>query len=81
MVYLVVVAAVVAGLVTAAVGAWRTGIFVMGLAFAFALVMRAILPDERAGMLRVRRKLVDLVTLFVTSGLLLVLALVVPHRR
>ena len=42
--------------------------------------MRMVLPDDRAGMLRVRRRLIDLVTLAMCSGLLLSLAVLIPNR-
>lgn len=80
-VYLVVLGSVLVGVGIAAAGAWRTGCTVMGLSFAAAFVMRMLLPDERAGMLGIRRRLVDLTTLAVCSGLLLVLAAVIPARR
>lgn len=80
-VYLVVVAALVLGIVVVALGGWRTGVTIMGLSFAVAFVMRAALPDGRAGMLRVRRRLLDAAMLAVCSGVLLVLAVVIPNHH
>jgi hypothetical protein len=79
--FLICVGMVLAGLVLVAFAPWRSGITVMGLAFALAFVMRMVLPDERAGMLRVRRRLLDLFVLAMCSGLLLGLAVVIPNRQ
>ena len=78
--YLVCVGMVVVGLGAVALGAWRSGSTLMGLGFGLAFVMRMVLPDDRAGMLRVRRRLIDLATLGVCSGLLLALAVLIPNR-
>jgi hypothetical protein len=79
-VYLVVAGLVVAGLVAVAVGQWRGGVTTMGASFVLAFVMRAVLPDERAGMLRVRRRVVDLVALALCATILLTMAAVIPVR-
>ena len=73
-VYLVVLAGIAAGLATIAYGAWRSGTYLMGAAFGLAFVFRAILPDQRAGMLRVRRRFVDLVALAVCCSGMIMLA-------
>lgn len=78
--YLVSTGFVLAGLVLVAIGPWREGATLMGVGFAVAFVMRLVLPDERAGMLRVRRRLVDLATLALCSGLFLTLAVIVKSR-
>jgi hypothetical protein len=79
-IYLVCVGMLAAGLVVVAIGKWRTGSTVMGLAFGLAFVMRMVLPDDLAGMLRVRRRLIDMLVLATCSGLFLVLAVVIPNR-
>jgi TctA family transporter len=79
-VYLIVVGMLVAGLVLVAFNAWRVGVFVVGLGFGLAFVMRLILPDHRAGMLRVRRRFLDLATLAMCSGVLLAMAILIPNR-
>jgi hypothetical protein len=81
LVYLVVVGTLLAGLVVVVAGAWRTGVTIMGVAFVVAFVARAILPDERAGMLRIRRRVVDLTTMAMCGGGMLVLAAVIPAGR
>lgn len=79
--YLVVVAGLAVGMVVVALGAWRTGVTIMGLSFALAFVMRAALPDGRAGMLRVRRRLLDVAVLALCGAVLLLLAVVIPNRK
>ena len=80
-VYLVVTSALLAGLVVVAFGAWRSGVIVMGIAFGVAFAFRAVLPDDRAGMLRIRRRFVDLTTMGVCSAGMLVLSVVVARGR
>ena len=52
----------------------------MGAAFGLAFAARAVLPDERAGMLRIRRRFVDLTAMAICCGGMLVLAAVIPYR-
>lgn len=77
-VYLVVVGGVLAGLILVAAGAWRTGIATMGASFGLAFAGRAVLPDERAGMLRIRRRFVDLTAMAICCGGMLTLAIIIP---
>lgn len=78
--FLAVLATLLVGLVIAAAGPWRSGVSLMGAAFGLAFVARAVLPDERAGMLRIRRRFVDLVTMLGCCVGLLVLAAAIPNR-
>lgn len=78
-IYLVVVSIMLVGLGTVAAGAWRSGTVVMGASFGLAFVSRAVLPDERAGMLRVRRRFVDLTALALCCIGMLVLAAAIPE--
>jgi len=80
-VYLSVVAAVLVGVAVAATGAWRLGVTIAGGSFVVAFVARSVLPDERAGMLRIRRRFVDLSTMGLCALGMLVLATVIPSRR
>ncbi|MGI8577095.1 MAG: DUF3017 domain-containing protein [Nocardioidaceae bacterium] len=80
-VYLIVLALVFIGLVLIVAGAWRTGVTLMGVSFGIAFVMRSVLPDDRAGMLRVRRRYIDITTLVLCSAAFLVLAVIVPSRK
>ncbi|MDQ3095825.1 MAG: DUF3017 domain-containing protein [Actinomycetota bacterium] len=79
-VYLIVMAVLLIGLGTVVFGAWRTGILLMGGSFGLAFAFRAVLPDGRAGMLRVRRRSFDLVVLAVCCTGTIVLATVIPTR-
>jgi hypothetical protein len=80
-VYLSVLAAVLTGIAVAATGAWRLGITMVGASFCVAFLARSVLPDERAGMLRIRRRFVDLTTIAFCALGMLVLAAVIPGRR
>ena len=79
-VYLSVVAVVLAGVVTVATGAWRSGVTLMGISFCIAFIARLLLPEHRAGMLRIRRRFVDLTTMGICAVGMLVLAVVIPNR-
>jgi multisubunit Na+/H+ antiporter MnhB subunit len=79
-VYLSVVAAVLFGMAVAAGGAWRQGVTIAGMSFVVAFVARSVLPDERAGMLRIRRRFVDLTTMGLCAAGMLLLAAVIPNR-
>lgn len=79
-IYLCVLAAAIGGVVTAAVGPWRSGISWLALAMLAGAAARVALRTEDAGMLEVRRKSFD-VTIMVTFGvLLLVLAATIPDQ-
>jgi hypothetical protein len=77
--YLVALALAVLGIALAAADRWRIGMTTLGLAFVLAFVMRAVLPDDAAGMLRVRRRLVDLAILALCAGGILILTVAVPN--
>ena len=64
MVYLIIVAVTAVGLLVVAFGPWRRGIALIGLGLLFGALMRTLLRDRNAGMLRVRRhKWVDVAML------------------
>jgi predicted nucleic acid-binding Zn ribbon protein len=79
-VYLAVVALALVGLAFTIAGAWRTGVSWLGAGLVLGAVCRLVLPERRAGMLRVRRKAEDVVMLMVAGGALLVLAVVIPNQ-
>jgi Protein of unknown function (DUF3017) len=79
-VYLLVVAMTVAGLGITVAGAWRTGVGWMGAAMLLGALARAVLSERGAGMLRVRRRWSDVLTLTVVGVALIVLAVVVPEQ-
>jgi len=81
MVYLIVVAVSVVGLVIVAIGPWRRGVALIGLALLLGALMRALLRDRDAGMLRVRRnRWVDVLMLAGVGTALILLASVIPNQ-
>ena len=60
---------------------FRIGAILLALSVLWAFVLRWALPDASVGLLRIRRRRVDLTVLATLGTLLMVLALVVPHRR
>lgn len=81
LVYLLVVATTGVGLVVVALGPWRRGVMLMGAALVVGAVMRALLSENEAGMLRVRRnRWIDLLMLAGVGAALVVLAVVIPDQ-
>ncbi len=76
--YILVALAATAGLGIVAFGPWRTGLTVIGSALVAGGVARMLLPDELAGMLKVRRKSLDVLLMVGLGSALIVLAQVVP---
>lgn len=72
--YVLVVAFVVAGLVLIAIERWRRGLVVIGAGVGVAAVLRAALPDRRAGLLRVRGRIFDTTVLVLTAVAVLIIA-------
>ena len=79
-VYLLVVAMTLVGLGITVAGAWRTGVGWMGAGLLVGALARAVLSERGAGMLRVRRRWSDVVTLTIVGVALIVLAVVVPEQ-
>jgi hypothetical protein len=77
-VYLGVLVATIVGVVVVALGEWRAGLTTIGVAVLVGGVARLLLPDASAGMLGIRRKLIDVLTLLALGGALVVLAAVIP---
>jgi hypothetical protein len=75
---LVVLGIVGTGLVVLAVGHWRQGLVMMGLALIGAGVLRVLLPVRRVGFLAVRSRPVDLLLTAGPGLVLTVLALTIP---
>lgn len=81
MVYLIVVAISLVGLLVVAFGPWRRGVGLIGVALLFAALLRALLRDRDAGMLRVRRhRWVDVIMLGGVGTSLILLATVIPNQ-
>jgi uncharacterized membrane protein len=58
---------------------FRFGAILISLSVLLAFILRLRLPDSAAGLLRVRRRRVDLTVLATLGTFLLILALVVPQ--
>lgn len=72
------VAVLAAGIAQIALGSWRLGSAVVGGSALLAMALRLVLSDERAGMLAVRGKAVDVVTMLALGIGVLVPAVLVP---
>jgi multisubunit Na+/H+ antiporter MnhB subunit len=79
-VYLGVLGLTLVGLVITIAGAWRTGVSWIGSGLVLAAAARLVLPEHRAGMLRVRRKSLDVAMLALAGVALIVLAIIVPNQ-
>ena len=71
-------AVVLAGLLVVASGHFRRGTVVLSFGITLALFLRILLPSDRAGMLAVRSKKVDVVVLAALTVATSVMALWVP---
>lgn len=60
---------------------FRIGAILFAASVLWAFALRLVLSDKAAGLLRVRRRRIDLTVLLTLGVTLLVLALVVPHRN
>ena len=74
----VVLVAVGASLLVVALDRFRVGSLMLAASLVLAFVLRLILPADRAGILAVRSKRVDLIVLGTLAGTLVVFALWVP---
>jgi hypothetical protein len=79
-VYLAVLAVTLAGIVVVALGRWQLGLTAMGAAFLAGALARLVLREDAAGMLKVRRKLVDVFMLALIGAGLVAVALVIPPQ-
>ena len=67
------------GIVVVALGRWRKGLFVVAFALLVGGFLRLVLPSRRAGVLVVRGRMTDVVTLAALGAAVLLLAAVVPN--
>jgi Protein of unknown function (DUF3017) len=79
-VYLAILLVTGASLLAIALNRWRSGLLLLGCGLLLGAVARLVLPQHQAGMLGIRRKLVDVATLVVVGGGLTVLAFLIPGR-
>jgi Protein of unknown function (DUF3017) len=80
-IYLTAVAIMLVGLGVVVTGPWRPGVALVGGSFGLAFVARSVLPDDRAGMLRIRRRSFDLTTMGICCVGMLLLSALVPSRH
>jgi len=66
------------GLFTVAFGYWRRGTEYVGVAVILAMMLRLVLPTHAVGMLAVRGRIFDAVTMLLIGGAVVVLSIVVP---
>lgn len=72
--YVAVVAVLAAGMVLIGLEYWRRGLFVFGAGTGLAAVLRAVLPERRQGLLRVRSRWFDTAVLALASIAILVVS-------
>jgi len=70
--YLLVLGAAAFGIALSLTGHWRASIVWIGSALLAGAFFRLVLPESQAGMLHVRRRLVDVALLVVLGGALLI---------
>jgi len=80
MCYLIVLGLSVVGLVIVTQGDWRVGVKWIAASLVAAAVARLVLPAPQAGMLAVRRRLVDVVLLAAVGVALWILSTSIPNQ-
>ena len=78
--YFLVVAATLSGLLVVGLSSWRRGVTIVGSALLLSALARAVLGEYDAGMLRVRRRWFDVLLLTATGFLLIFLAATIPNQ-
>jgi hypothetical protein len=79
--FLVCLALTAVGIALAAFGSFRQGVGYVGTSLLLACLARFVIPDRMAGLLRVRRKALDVVLLGVLGIGIVVLTLLVRDVR
>lgn len=79
-IYLVVLATAITGLVLITTSNWRVGVSVLGGGLLVGALGRIALGEYESGMLRVRSKAFDVVALSGLGTLMIVLAIVIPNQ-
>lgn len=67
------------GMLLTAIGSWRQGVGYFGVALLLACLARVVIPDRMAGLLRVRRKALDVLVFAVLGTGIIVLTLLVRN--
>ncbi len=78
--YAIGVLVMAAGLAVMALGPWRLGVFLCGGTFAGAAIARIAVPERAAGLLRVRRRVIDVLWMVSIAALTITLAIVIPSQ-
>lgn len=78
--YLLQLVGVAVGLAILTFGPWRIGLTVVGAAFLGGAAVRAVVPHDHTGMLRVRGKAFDIGWTALLGVSLIVLAAVIPDQ-
>jgi hypothetical protein len=78
--YLLALAAVVVGIGVTVLDGWRNGVRWIGGGLLFAATCRLLMPQDQAGMLAVRNRWIDVLTLAGGGGLLVFLAGSIPDQ-
>lgn len=76
-----VIAGVAAGLLVVATDRFRAGSVIVGCSVLLGALLRAVLPSRLAGLLVVRTRPFDVMTLLALGGAVTALAIVVPPPR
>jgi hypothetical protein len=71
----------VAGLVVLSFFDFRAGSMILGVAIIFGGALRLVLPRERAGLLAIRGRPIDLLTMFGLGIALTTVAVLIPDAR
>lgn len=79
-VYIAVGLTAATGIGIVALGPWRTGLTVMGAALIMGAGGRLVIADHNAGMLKVRRKSLDVVFMVLLGVALITLSVIVPDQ-
>ena len=78
--YLAVLASTLLGVAVVVAGRVQVGLSTAGAGLLAGALVRLLLPKEQAGMLGVRRKLIDVSTMGLLGGGLLVVAVLIRER-
>lgn len=78
---MVVLLGFAAGVALVGLHFWRKGLFVTGLALLLGGFLRLVLPTRRAGVLAVRGRTTDVLTLAAFGAAVVLLAAVVPRSE
>jgi hypothetical protein len=78
--FLLALGGTLAGVGIMTTGNWRLGVLWMGASLLSAAAARLVLPENQAGMLHVRRRLVDVVILIGLGAGLVISAAAIPTR-